>query len=772
MRFNLKLFFLLFLFISVLNADNNVDTLTLTKIKKLVQKEEEIAIAYKKYILEKGENPTNISSLSIDNYLPKGFSTINPFGKIISLIEDNKIESSLPEDMNLKSNLYDYYYSNKYRTYTKAPLKIKKDNEDNNDEVEILLSSKEKFIYSNKSKITTTKEDAKDKYFLDSKGVLHWYDTSGKYKFSFDNELLLDESVTLLNDDGTVNTEYKNLVSDVSFAGMTVLHKNATSNTADEYIMIGSSNAVKVKQITRDIGKTIIQFTRRAGGMIINGDIYTWGNNANKITGIDIEKFTQGNGLTGSYKNFPVITGLVRAKTKMYDEYIEEVNNSTNRAECKSPIGSGSLTCIYSSTNCNPPSGTGIILCKDISNKYNDENFFSSPLRPKFIDFFSTVYHGTCGISTKGELYCGGVTADSTTSMYTQLDTNNQSNPKEMFYRSKYFDGTADKKATKIFANNQIWLILANTDVDANGNYQNGRIYRWGYDFAGFAGDGGKSYNNKNNPTEISVTENNTKVLFKDITYLLTIGYRKMAALSNNGNVYLWGLDNYYNYSCKQKINNTTVNLCSPLKVDSDIVFASIQGGLNAFVAKGEDEKYYKISQAWGKEVKVESVEELIKTNYDSQYDKDNDSELISVDFTSNGIVWINSKNKLKGDYYTSENESNPIFKDSISKIQWKKIKVIEDDNGMCGIDIYNQMYCWGIQSFYRSGYADGNTFMIPVFNTNLYDLDRDFLVAEGGDNYLTNMTSDEWTTNDSKKPFFIKYPTYIGGFNYEFIFK
>lgn len=772
MRFNLKLFFLLFLFISVLNADNNVDTLTLTKIKKLVQKEEEIAIAYKKYILEKGENPTNISSLLIDNYLPKGFSTINPFGKIISLIEDNKIESSLPEDMNLKSNLYDYYYSNKYRTYTKAPLKIKKDNEDNNDEVEILLSSKEKFIYSNKSKITTTKEDAKDKYFLDSKGVLHWYDASGKYKFSFDNELLLDESVTLLNDDGTVNTEYKNLVSDVSFAGMTVLHKNATSNTADEYIMIGSSNAVKVKQITRDIGKTIIQFTRRAGGMIINGDIYTWGNNANKITGIDIEKFTQGNGLAGSYKNFPVITGLVRAKTKMYDEYIEEVNNSTNRAECKSPIGSGSLTCIYSSTNCNPPSGTGIILCKDISNKYNDENFFSSPLRPKFIDFFSTVYHGTCGISTKGELYCGGVTADSTTSMYTQLDTNNQSNPKEMFYRSKYFDGTADKKATKIFANNQIWLILANTDVDANGNYQNGRIYRWGYDFAGFAGDGGKSYNNKNNPTEISVTENNTKVLFKDITYLLTIGYRKMAALSNSGNVYLWGLDNYYNYSCKQKINNTTVNLCSPLKVDSDIVFTSIQGGLNAFFAKGEDEKYYKISQAWGKEVKVESVEELIKTNYDSQYDKDNDSELISVDFTSNGIVWINSKNKLKGDYYTSENESNPIFKDSISKIQWKKIKVIEDDNGMCGIDIYNQMYCWGIQSFYRSGYADGNTFMIPVFNTNLYDLDRDFLVAEGGDNYLTNMTSDEWTTNDSKKPFFIKYPTYIGGFNYEFIFK
>ena len=98
----------------------------------------------------------------------------------------------------------------------------------------------------------------------------------------------------------------------------------------------------------------------------------------------------------------------------------------------------------------------------------------------------------------------------------------------------------------------------------------------------------------------------------------------------------------------------------------------------------------------------------------------------------------------------------------------------------MCGIDENKQMYCWGIQSFYRNGnsYSDfmGNTFMIPVFNTNLYDLEKVFLIAEGGyDGYLTNMTSDEWaTTNSDGKTgaFFMKYPTYIGGFNYEFIFK
>ena len=63
---------------------------------------------------------------------------------------------------------------------------------------------------------------------------------------------------------------------------------------------------------------------------------------------------------------------------------------------------------------------------------------------------------------------------------------------------------------------------------------------------------------------------------------------------------------------------------------------------------------------------------------------------------------------------------------------------------------------------------------MLPLHNTNLYDLDKDFLVAEGGgvSGSLTNLTSDPWTIPNSKGEFFMKYPTYIGGFNYEFEFK
>ena len=716
--FFLKLIFLFFVTINLMANDDYIDSIALSKIKKLVQKEEEIATAYKKYLLEKGTPPSSVNTLVTQNYLPKGYSVFSPFGKEMKLSNTTSNYDStdaIPDSIKVKTNIFDYYYSNKNRVNTKAPVSVK------NGKVEIVLNYKEKFIFTNKDKITTTKSSAINKYYLDNKGVLHWYDLTGKYKYSFDKDLILDESVVILNVDGSVNTSFQTLVQEVLYAGMTILHKK--DEVAQEYVVITPNNVVKLKDETKDIGKTVIQFTRRAGGMIVNGDIYTWGNNANKITGIDLENYTVNSGATGT--KIPVINGLVRAKVKTYDNTIDS------------------------------------------------QNYFSSPLRPKFIDFFATVYHGTCGVTLKGELYCGGVTAGDKGSMYTYLDTQNVSNPPEMFYRDKYFNGTTNKKATKIYANNAIWLILANTNVDLDGSYKDGQIFRWGNDYAGFAGESNGSYNNKNDPTELVVKEGNSKVLFKDITYLLTIGYRKNLALANNGSVYIWGMDTYYYYGCNQTINNQKINLCVPTKVDTDKTFSSISGSLNAFVGLGHDGKYYKISQTWGSLPKVEAVSDIIKTSkYSSQYNEQDDNELIYVDFTSNGVVWVNSKNQLKGDYFTTENQSDTVFKKSVEKIKWKKIKVIEDDNGMCGIDIYNQMYCWGMQSFYRSGYADGNTFMIPVFNTNLYDSNKDYLVSEGSSNFLTNMTSGDWTTSDSKGPFFIKYPTYIGGFNYEFIFK
>ena len=749
-------------------ANNYIDSITLTKIKKLVQKEEEIALAYKKYLLRNGKLPLTNGAIDIKLLdLPKGFDIINPFGKEIRLINGNKIEGFKTTDPKLKSNLYDYYYSNKYRIYTKAPLSI------NNSNVEIILSSKEKFIYENSSKITITVPDnssktPKDSYYLDENGVLHWYDASGDYKYSFDKELVLDESVPLFDNNGIVTNYYKDLVRNIEFAGMTILYKK--DGVAQEHINIGSGNIIKVNQQTRDIGKTIIQFSRRAGGMIVNGDIYTWGNNGNKITGINLGY--SGNKLTNAY---PVITGLVPIRAKMYETeiYIDNSGNITNQIDCKSPIGSGNKT------------------CSDIGSKYYEQNYFSSPNRPKFVDFFSTVYVGTCGITTKGEVYCGAGSPRAYTefgSAFTK-DINSSKNV-EMLYRSSYFDGTT-RKAKKIFQNNQLWLIL---DTD-------GKIHRWGYDHSGFAGVPNNSEWNKTNKNQnlVETISTNPKALFQDITYLLTIGYRKMGALSTTGDIYIWGVEdnNSVSKNCSATWEGISFDLCGLTKITtsnstltSTKKFSSLKGGLQAFVAKDENEKYYKIWQPKNKKIQVIAVDDIIKTY--SDYVATDDAEIKSVDFSSklsgstlvqnSGIVWVNGKKELKGDYFTNENKNDDIFENAIKKIKWEQIKVIDDDNGMCGIDENKQMYCWGIQSFYRAGTEAmeriGNTFMIPVFNTNIYDLDKDFLVAEGGNSgNLTGMTSGDWVSSTagnsgSAGAFNMKYPTYIGGFNYEFEFK
>ena len=346
-------------------------------------------------------------------------------------------------------SLYDYYYSNKLRTHTKAPLGI------NNSNVEIILSFKEKFIYENQTNITTTKNDAisatAGKYYLDTNGVLHWYQ-GGAYKFSVDKDLIVDESVALFEADGkTVDDVFKSMAGDIIFAGQKILHKK--SGSAKEYLGVDENTIiVQNPDIVLTTAKGLIQFGKQSGGMIVNGDIYTWGNNENRITSIDIDAYKKGSNVDGTKK--PVVTTLVPVRAKVYEleNYIQETNNSTNRADCKSPIGSGTFSCKYSTTDCISPTGSGTILCKDIGNDFYAQNYFSSPLRPRFVDLFSDTTHGTCAISTNGELFCGGTTLASNFTFgnnFTHVDSTRSG---EMLYRSIFFDGSSEsKKAKKIF---------------------------------------------------------------------------------------------------------------------------------------------------------------------------------------------------------------------------------------------------------------------------------------------------------------------------------
>ena len=744
-----KIFIYILLLCSTLMAESSIDSITLAKVKKLIEKEEELALAYKKYLLEKGTNPTSLSILITNAYLPKGFSNINPFGKEMKFDTTSpyKIQDSIPDNVELKTNIFDYYYSNKYRIHTKAPLSI------NNNKIEIILSSKEKFIYDNKENITTVKPTTAiaSKYYLDENNILHWYDSDGKYKFSYTKDLIVADDVIIFESDGkTVKKEFINLMEEkgVRFAGQTILKKN--NKKVDEYLAIADDKIIKANDIgvkTTNIG--LLQFGKYSGGMIVNGDIYTWGNNSNRITGINLDKYTYtNNGIKEDNKN-SVITTLVRAKVKVYDiEIYEEIeNNKANKDKCNKE----GVSCKFSTANCNPPTGSGDKLCQDLGSKYYEQNYFSSPLRPRFVDLFASVLHGTCGITTKGALYCGGKTAKGEDE-YIFSKTENVGNANEMLYRSTYFDGNdTAKKAKKIFALEQVWLILS----------EDGSIYRWGKDELknGFSGkDESKLDNKENDPEKIS--ENVSGVNFSDITYIFADKYRKIGALTNIGDIYIWGKD------VKDGCESKGTKWCNPTKIDitnsniiKDLKFESINGGVKSFISLATDGKYYKIEQ---KDNNLQLTE--IKSNNISLPEK-----ILSLDLTADGVaVYVNAENKLISTHFNSNIFDN-TFKTTINSMLWKSIKVLDESNAMCGLTVDNQMYCWGTQSYNDDKIKGVSTFMLPVFNTNLYDSTKDYLVARGKDKEFIDMTSETWKENGK---FNIKYPTYIGGFNYEFIFK
>ena len=714
---------ILFLYINAFSYA--LDDSSYKKIVKLVKKEEQISIAYKKYLKFEGKIASIDDLKKESKYLPSTFDETSYFGTSLK-IENNKIITKIPKNLNARALAYYFSSSNRINSYSPNG----KDND-----VNIIFNEKEKFIMQNINKISKSKEAST--YYL-SKGVLNWYDKNTEYKYSLgDDYLIIAENVTVLDSLKVVSAEFTKLFKykNILFAGQKIFQKKG--NELLLYVYISPTNQLIVPPKNKtNIGKTLVQFTRRAGGIMINGDIYTWGNNEEKITGLNNNKFSGYK--TNSYRK-PVITTLLRLKA---ETNIKEID---------------------------------------------DKGFYSSAFRPKFVDFFATVYHSTCGVSTKGELFCNSSRRN--TSSYGEIQSTNG-----ILKRSSFFNGV-ENKAHKIFGNNSIWHILANGQEDNEGKLKGGSIYVWGPDHSGFAGvsctnsdykgvcdgDDDELDDNYFEPRELKIYDDGIKVKFQDISYTLSIGERRIIALSDNGDLYIWGSEGMD--KCTHK---DSLNICEPNKIVSKYKFKTILGGQTSFIAQDINNNYFKIYQKYFNAPVITPIGQIIKDyrgEDDNFYVKNDDKEILSVDISSkldgsslkldDGIVWVNSKYQLKGDYFTAENKNDDFFKEAVKRIKWKKIRVIEDKNGMCGIDIYNQMYCWGMMSFYRRNYPAGNTFMLPVFNTNLYSKDKDYLLAEGNDSYLTDMTKGDWAKwSGYGYGFFMKYPTYIGGFNYNFIMK
>ena len=700
MRLFIKVLFAHFFIFNILFADSYVDSLTLTKIKRLVQKEEDIALAYKKYIFERGTNRFNNTLVTVQklidlNYLPKGFNIKNSFGKEIIIKENHKLETFTDNDLSLKESLDDYF-SNKYRSNTKPPLSV------NKNDVEIILSADETYKIEFMDKITTNKIalGTLTGYYLDEKGLLHWYD-NGNYKYTLSKDLIVDNSVSILTDEGTISSDFLQLVKDKNFmyAGQKILKESEDS--VEQYLNT-NKNLVDLNP-TKKVGKTLMRFTNSRAAVIINGDIFTWGNL--KMT-VPIGKNTYTNSLGNYGIGIPVTNVMINTKSIVYDNI-----DATN---------------------------------------FNNKKFYSSPIRPNFIDFFSTD-SAVCGVSLIGELYCGGEDIlENNYIPFTNYTKGSRTNM-EYLYRSTFFTGD-ENKAKSILILDNTYLVLNRKKTDTVEGYN---IYFWGKDNSkGFAGTGNKTEINIFTPTKSS-----SDIRFSDITNTISNTNKKILGLDTVGNLYIWGL-----ISGNNCIDNN-IDSCKPRKLESELNFSSIFSGRNFFTVNDTSGNFYRVSTNG----EIKSVVSIMKESYADIYNETDDARILSVDFSkkisngSDGMVWVNSKNQLKGDY-TLSSTADALFENAVSQIQWAKIKVIGDDNAMCGIDVNNQMYCWG-----NMVNSSGNGLLLPMFNANLHEETKDFLFLENLSNSITSVTSGDWI-KDSK--YFIKYPTYIGGFNYEFIFK
>lgn len=163
------------------------------------------------------------------------------------------------------------------------------------------------------------------------------------------------------------------------------------------------------------------------------------------------------------------------------------------------------------------------------------------------------------------------------------------------------------------------------------------------------------------------------------------------------------------------------------------------------------------------------SIENCNQTG--GKYSKFNDEKYIyklrgKLDNSGKLKVLIRVRDLVSGEYGYGTYSYGQDINDESWGIDNVKIKLKETYKkyvcAMTGIEDASQMYCWG--NVARS---------VPILSTSLYDVDKissinKLFITQDGEK-SNQMSFDEYF-NDGK--LFLKYPTYIGGFDYPFYFR
>ncbi|MBU3014367.1 hypothetical protein KO488_06325 [Poseidonibacter lekithochrous] len=563
-------FILLILLLINISFANTQNISRMNALKKVIQKEEYIALAINKYILQTGSLPLTESKdfdwtkLDNEDYLGKNFNKSNPltskyidvYYKSGNFFIKGVIDDNISYDEDLKY-LYNFYTSRIFRVNTLAPIKIIEDGENNDSQV--IYSSIQKEIVKilndpETDAITTIKLDSQEcpanEYYYELKGKeltlkfckdevspssnrgISVYQEAPIYAENWEDLLYIKAKIgdkAYAKKNGTWYEYYYQGDTSIrwvpSYLGSTISAENESENVEDLILSYIPDS------------KDLV-FRRDGGCMLANGDIFCWGNNKYKKAGI--ENYGQlDTSLSPDYVNTPVMLKV-------------QIDNITKIEDDK-----GNKLSRY------------------------DKKWYNNPYRVKF-EKMGMNSSNVCGISPiftykldglerkiGGELYCNG----SVSSTYFE-DLDSSTKMTSILKKNKFFTKGKTNTETDTPVYLQDIVMVEDTTVVLS---DAGDIYTFGRNYKGALGIGSDDkFIAKNTPEKI-----NGETIFKKIFALRDI--KGLGAIDEDNFFWIWG------ETSSGIVYNKPTLLDEVRRYNKDAIFVNTK----EFVLKGVDNNFY-----------------------------------------------------------------------------------------------------------------------------------------------------------------------------------
>ena len=545
----------------------NPNISAMNSLKEVIQKEEYIALSINKYILQTGKIPKKSDDtldwdlLMVDDYLGVNFNKKNPLTSKDMIVKFDTSNNCFmlgviekKEDYNSNHNfLYNFYTQKEFRVNSLGPKSIDK----------LELEKGAQVLYSNTQKqiAALLKESKEVRVDSEACPIGNYYyelkNNSLEYRYcKSDHSFAVYQTSPIFLEDADDLPFIKGKIGDRAYA-----KKNGIwyeyyfqGDVSNSWIPVSNGSVLTSQDETADIEDRIISYIpdskdlvlREDGGcMLANGDIFCWGNNVNKKTGIENYGQLDPN-ITPAFTNTPIML-----KVQIDDSDDSKINGVSRR----------------------------------------DKRWYNNPYRIKF-EKMAVNDASVCGISPifdyfqsgtykkfGGDLYCnGGINQTYFDSLITATSSQQDKDAKSILRRNSFFNTSKDDKLNNA---NEIYLKdVSMVDGIVAILSDTGKIYTFGTNTKGALGIGSNDETTVVNPTNLTSINTSSDQVFTKIFALRNL--KCFGAIDNNNEFWMWGERNDYFINIPTKV--------SSFAFDEDRIFVNSTD----FVLRSLSNEYYR----------------------------------------------------------------------------------------------------------------------------------------------------------------------------------